>query len=118
MASRQSSVSSFWGSCSEGSCWGIWGLHLAPLVLALACTAQPQDCTRLMREEQEAGRLTLASDQEPSGAEAARSGAEAARIAFALEYLASRWGLKIATGLGDGEYSPYRVYINNVLTQV
>ena len=40
------------------------------------------------------------------------------QLDFAVDYLYNRWGLKIAKGMGDGEYSPYRVYINNVLTQV
>ncbi|GAX75788.1 hypothetical protein CEUSTIGMA_g3231.t1 [Chlamydomonas eustigma] len=39
------------------------------------------------------------------------------QLDFAVGYLYDRWGLKIAKGMGDGEYSPYRVYINNVLTQ-
>jgi len=39
------------------------------------------------------------------------------QLDFCTAYLYGRWGLKIAQGMGDGEYSPYRVYINNVLTQ-
>ena len=48
----------------------------------------------------------------PSGLDAQQ------QLDFCTDYLYGRWGLKIAQGMGDGEYSPYRVYINNVLTQV
>jgi hypothetical protein len=40
------------------------------------------------------------------------------QLQFAHEYLFGRWGLTLARGMGGGEYSPYRVYMNNCLTQV
>ena len=56
-----------------------------------------KDCTRRMRDE---------------GIDDPRS-----QLSYCSNYLYSYWGLKIASGMNDGAFSPYRVYMNLVITQ-
>lgn len=64
-----------------------------------------KDCTRRMKAPASEGGLD-ASDQH-----------DRSRLSYCCDYLFTYWGLKIASAIEDGAFSPYRVYINNVITQ-